>query len=155
MSIIKLGPLETVTSLAVTTTAGQTLEKEDFQSTSISALSTSLASTFVDKPHVELNIAQKYVDSLSDSQLAEMVERLTNKSEDMTFLTVNLEDMKENGYVQPTQVPQNGGQPTQAPQNSAQPTMPTMPPVGNNQDNRQPAQPTQPTQPTEPPRQRR
>ena len=92
MSIIKLGPLETVTSLTVTSTLGDSLEKEDFQSTSISALSTSLASSVIDKPHVELNITQKYVDSLSDSQLAEMVEKLTEKNDDLTLLTVNLKD---------------------------------------------------------------
>ena len=95
MSLIKLGPLETATSLTVTTTLGESLEKEDYQSTSISALSTSLASSVIDKPNVELNITQKYIDSLSDSQLAEMVERLTEKSDDYKFLTVNVQDAEK------------------------------------------------------------
>ena len=139
MSIIKLGPIETVTSLTLTTSLGDSLEREDYQSTSISALSTSLASSVIDKPHVELNIAQKYIDSLSDSQLAEMVERLSEKNEDLTYLTVNVTDAEQSGYEETPKTEQ-----------PAQPTMPTMPPVGL-EKNGSYAMPTQPVQPTEPP----
>ena len=157
MSLIKLGPLETVTSLSVTTTLGDSLEKEDFQSTSISALSTSLASSVVDKPNVELNITQKYIDSLSDSQLAEMVERLSQKEDDLTFLTINVQDAEQYGNEEETGYRVQPVEPTMPPYSEGmeqQPVEPTQPPYGGDRNMQQP-QPTQPVRPTEPPQRSR
>ena len=95
MSVIKLGPLETVTSLAVTTSLGDVVEKEDYQSTSICSLASSLATSLMDKPNVQMNITQQYLDSLSDSQLAEFSEKLFEKKDELTFMTINFNEPEE------------------------------------------------------------
>jgi len=95
MSIIKLGPIETLASAAIVAASGTTLKKEDYQSTSICALSSTLATSLIENQNIQVSYTQKYIDSLTDSELAAIVERITDKSDDQTYMTIDIHKPEE------------------------------------------------------------
>lgn len=83
MTIIQIDPLGTTTLLCVSSTIDDTVGDEDLRSTTYTGLTTTITSSGPSPRHVDVHMANRYVDSLSDTQLVQMVEMLDQKEEDM------------------------------------------------------------------------
>ncbi len=70
-------------STACTSTTTYTLtDDEDAKSTTVSALSSTLATTLLTPENEHIYITNQYIDSLSDEQLVEMEKKLSAKEDD-------------------------------------------------------------------------
>ena len=83
MTIIQIDPIGTTSLLCLTSTLDDTVQDKDARSTTITALTTTIASSSSTPRHIQMNYASRYVESLSDEQLAEMEQRLAYKEEMM------------------------------------------------------------------------
>ena len=90
MTIIQIDPIGTTSLLCLTSTLDDTVHDQDARSTTLTGLSTTLASSSVTQGQVQMNYASRYIESLSDEQLAEMEQRLVYKEEIM-----NITEQKE------------------------------------------------------------
>ena len=79
MTIIGIDPIGT-TSLYSMTTATNSIVKDDNASTTTAlGVATTLSASVVPSQHIDMNITSKYIDSLSDDELARFVEIIENK----------------------------------------------------------------------------
>ena len=72
MTIIRIDPLGTTTMLTSTSTINETVDDEEAKSTLIAGLTTSLSTTSATQTrnYVQMDVANRYLDSLSDEELA-------------------------------------------------------------------------------------
>ncbi len=82
MTYLYIDPLGTTTLLSTISSLDETLEGDDLKSTTIMGLTTSLTSSISSPASADLYYADKYIDSLTDEQIAEMSNLLEDKSTD-------------------------------------------------------------------------
>ena len=79
MTVIKIDTLGTTTISSTTSTIENTVEDGDLKSTTYTGLTTSLTTAGSSKPHVDIYMANSYLDSLSDTQIVQMEKMLEEK----------------------------------------------------------------------------
>ena len=86
MTILHIDPLGTTSLACTTTTAIDYVDDAKALGTTAAGVATTIAlNGGVHTKHVDLTIAEKYVESLQDSELAAMVERLEQEQEKFAF----------------------------------------------------------------------
>ena len=98
--IVQMNLANTTTLLGLTTTIDETIDTVDSKTTTVLALSASLSTVVSPENSVYAESAQRYVDSLSDTQLVQMIDELSarEKEIDRDLLEVRvLEDRTDGG----------------------------------------------------------
>lgn len=91
MIMIKLDTAGTTTLLSATTTTESTVDNEEDAITTALTSATTLSSSFPSaSAHAEMT--QRYIDSLSETELIEMEQRLTQKENEMS-IKINGEEL--------------------------------------------------------------
>lgn len=87
MTLIEIDPVGTTTLLCATSTIEETVNDKDTASTTVLSLSTTLSSSSAHtSSHMHVNMADKYLSSLSNEQIAQLCEMIDEKSKE----TLNL-----------------------------------------------------------------
>lgn len=79
---IQFDPLGTTACLLTSSTVQHSVDNEDHATTTITSLATTLSSSIVKPQVVYMQETYRYVDSLSDQELVEMVQLLENKEQE-------------------------------------------------------------------------
>lgn len=91
MIMIKLDTTGTTSLLSGTSTLESTVDNEE-DATTTALLTASTLSSSMPRVYAHAEISQRYIDSLSDTELIEMEQRLEQKENEMT-LNVNGEEI--------------------------------------------------------------
>lgn len=83
MMAFHLDPLGTTTMLSVTSTLNETVQDNDARSTTIVSLATSLTASMARPESTYVYLSNRYLDSLTDTELVEMEKKLAQKEEEM------------------------------------------------------------------------
>jgi len=97
--IVEMNLANTTTLLGLTTTVDETIDTVDSKTTTVLALSASLSTVVSPEDTVYAESAQRYVDSLSDTQIVQMIDELSarEKELDRDLIQVRLLEDKPNG----------------------------------------------------------
>lgn len=79
MSIIRLNVMDTCTLLTATTLVEDTVDVVDEKTTTVTSLSATMSTAFSNEECVYAEKSMKYVDSLSDTQIVQMINQLEQK----------------------------------------------------------------------------
>ena len=82
MTIIQIDPLGTTTLLSTTSTLDDTVQDSDARSTTIAGLTTTISTSAMNPQYTQIYMANHYLDSLSDTEIMQMEEKLKQKEED-------------------------------------------------------------------------
>ena len=85
MTILHLDPLGTTTSLSLTSTVEDIVDTVDDQTTLVTAVGSTITSVLSNPRYSYCDMANRYVDSLTDQQLVEMDKLLQEKEDSFVF----------------------------------------------------------------------
>ena len=90
MTIIRIDPLGTTTMLTSTSTINETVDDEEAKSTLIAGLTTSLSTTSATQTrnYVQMDVANRYLDSLSDEELEKLDNLLREREKQVVEITL-------------------------------------------------------------------
>ena len=83
MTVFHADPLGTTTMVCTTLTLPETVDDKDARSSTVVALASSLTSSMARPESTYIYLSNRYIDSLSDTELVEMEQKLEKKEAEM------------------------------------------------------------------------
>ena len=95
MTVIQIDPLGTTTLACTSSTVTDLVDDKDSVAATATGVATTIAATGgVNTRHIHMTMAEQYVESLSDEQLAEMTQKVDNFMDQYTFNLTTKDGLK-------------------------------------------------------------